>query len=119
PLGGSAAYHSFAPDRGRTAQGWDNLTFSAKYEVWRNEPMEAIASVGLEADVGGTGSRGIGRDSFSTFTPVFFFGKGFGDLPERAGFLRPFAVTWQISQGFPSSSRAPNTLEWGFAREDR
>ena len=116
-LGVSDTYHYFNPDRGRTAQGWDNLSFSAKYELWRSEPMEAIASVGLDTDVGGTGSRGIGRDSFTTFTPAFFFGKGFGDLPERAGFLRPFAVTGEIGQSFPTSARAPNTLEWGFALE--
>ena len=116
-LGVSDTYHYFNPDHGRTAQGWDNLTFGAKYELWRSEPMEAIASVGLHADVGGTGSRGIGRDSFTTFTPAFFFGKGFGDLPERVGFLRPFAVTGEIRQSFSTSPPASNTLEWGFALE--
>ena len=40
-----------------------------------------IFSVGGEVDLGGTGSKAIGRESFTTYTPTIFFGKGFGDLP--------------------------------------
>ena len=37
-------------------------------------------------------------------TPTYYFGKGFGDLPDSAGWLRAFAVTGQIGYQIPSRS---------------
>jgi hypothetical protein len=87
-------------------------------------------------EVGGTGSRSVGADSFSTWTPGIFFGKGFGDLPPDLRFLKPLAVTGQVGIAIPTSAstrtvnldvqtsereieieRHPNLLEWGFALE--
>ena len=84
-------------------------------------------------------ARGAARwdaDSFSTWTPGIFFGKGFGDLPDELRFLKPFALTGLVGMAIPTSAstrsvtvdiqtgerdieieRHPNVLEWGFALE--
>jgi hypothetical protein len=98
------------------AYGWDNFGISLKYEVYRNEPHEFIFSVGLDTDIGGTGSSAIG-ESTTTFTPTLYFGKGFGDLPDSLDLLKPFAITGQIGQTFATDASEPNTLEWGLAVE--
>jgi hypothetical protein len=127
-MGFGASYVQLKPDGGDTQHGWDNLEASLKYQFYKNEPHEAIASVGVDADIGGTGSKRIGAESFSTFTPAVFFGKGFGDLPDDMKFLRPFAITGQIGVSIPSSRSStsvndegelsveqhPNFLQWGF-----
>src|SRR5262249_4401663 len=54
---------------------------------------------------GGTGATDSGLATpWSTLTPTFNFGKGFGDLPESAGWLRAFAVTGQVGYQFPTRS---------------
>ena len=105
------------PHAAPSIYGWDNLTLTAKYELWENAEREAIFSIGLESDLGGTGSRAIGRDSFTTFAPAFFFGKGFGDLPDSLSLLQPFALTGKFDNSFPTSGRGANAFDWGFALE--
>jgi hypothetical protein len=97
-----------------SAYGWDNLTLTAKYELWHSDPHEAIVAVGLESEIGGTGSNAV-ANSFSTFTPTVYFGKGFGDLPDALDALKPFAVTGTIGRRFPTKADDANALEWGFA----
>jgi hypothetical protein len=104
------------PQGEKAFDGWDDLTLTLKYQFWQNDAHEAILAIGLETDIGGTGSKNI-ADSFSTFTPTIYFGKGFGDLPDSLDALKPFAVTGTIGQTFPSSAEEPNMLEWGFAVE--
>jgi hypothetical protein len=104
------------PAQGKSFDGWDNLSLTAKYQFWQNDPHEMILAVGIESDIGGTGSKNT-ADSFSTITPNFYFGKGFGDLPDSLNGLKPFAVTGVIGEDFPTSSENPNALEWGFAVE--
>lgn len=105
------------PYVGRTISGWDNLAITAKYELLIVPDHETVFSIGLESDIGGTGSRQVGADSFSTFAPKFYFGKGFGDLPDGVAALRPFALTGELGQTFPSRAENPNTFQWGFALE--
>jgi hypothetical protein len=50
-------------------------------------------------------------------TPTIYCGKGFGDLPDSLGALRPMAVTGELGEDFPTSTAASNALEWGFAIE--
>jgi hypothetical protein len=116
-LGVSDTYFTIKPDHQRRILGWDNVTVTAKYELWWNAEHEAIVSVGLETNIGGTGSKSTGRDSFTTFTPTLYFGKGMGDLPGSLSALQPFAVTGTLGQTFPTEAVNPNTLEWGFAIE--
>ncbi|CAI8800185.1 hypothetical protein [Methylocaldum szegediense] len=105
----------------------------AKYQFFTSTKHEAIASVGLSADVGGTGDRHVGATTFSTLTPMLFFGKGMGDLPESAKYLRPLAMTGVFGAAFPidartsvlrprktgvierESVRNPTMLHWGIA----
>ena len=128
-VGLGATYLQLQPDGGERQRGWDNLAVSLKYQFYENDEREAIMSAGLDADIGGTGSKRVGREAFSTFTPALFFGKGFGDLPEDAKFLRPFAITGQLGVSIPSSTSSssindegevsveqhPNFLQWGFS----
>jgi hypothetical protein len=124
------------PHEGRATNGFGNLELGGKYQLLKNGPHEAIVSLGLGVEIGGTGSSSIGADSFSTWAPGFFFGKGFGDLPEVLRFLKPFAITGQAGVQIPTSAstrsvtvgdrtgeagveieRHPDVLQWGFALE--
>ena len=124
------------PHEGRAANGFGNLELSGKYQFLKNDAHEAIVSLGLGVEIGGTASRSIGADSFSTWAPGIFFGKGFGDLPDVLRFLRPLAITGLAGAGIPTSAstrsvtvddqtgereieieRHPDVLEWGFALE--
>jgi hypothetical protein len=124
------------PHEGRATNGFGNLEVSGKYQFLKNGPHELIVSLGLGVEIGGTGSSSIGADSFSTWAPGIFFGKGFGDLPDGLRFLKPFAITGQAGVEIPTSAstrsitvneqtgeseieieRHPDVLQWGFALE--
>jgi hypothetical protein len=124
------------PREGRATNGFGNLEVGGKYQLLKNGVHEAIVSIGLEVEIGGTGSRSVGADSFSTWTPGILFGKGFGDLPAELRFLKPLALTGQVGIAIPTSAstrsvevdaetgekeikieRHPDVLEWGFALE--
>jgi hypothetical protein len=110
-------YDVLKPQGQSTRAGFDNLGFDWKYQLFENAPHEFIFSVGGEADIGGTGSQAIGRESFSTFTPTLYVGKGFGDLPDSVKFLKPFAVTGTLGYVIPGESVDPNAISWGLAVE--
>jgi hypothetical protein len=107
-------YVSQNAPNGGSAKGWDNITVGTKYMIYANARHEFMASIGLEAEIGGTGSRSIGN-SYSTFTPDFYFGKGFGDLPASLSYLRPFAITGELGPNLTtaSSDNGPNSFGWG------
>jgi hypothetical protein len=130
-VGLGATYKQLRPDGGDTQWGFDNFAASVKYKFYENDEHETLLSAGIDWDIGSSGSKRVGAESFSTFTPTLFFGKGFGALPPEAKFLRPLAVTGLIGIGIPSSAstttvgeegdvsveRHPHTLKWGFAVE--
>jgi hypothetical protein len=116
-LGISATYIVLQPQGEPNQTGFDNISVSAKYQLFENAPHEFIFAVGGEVDLGGTGSKAIGRESFSTYTPTIYFGKGFGDLPKTLEYLRPFAITGTLGDAIPSESSDPNALNWGLALE--
>ena len=110
--------------------GFGNLEVGGKYQFFKSDPHETILSLGLDAEIGGTGRKAVGADSFTTFTPALFYGKGFGDLPGSLDFLKPFAVTGVLGVALPTRSknvivtddeeeieRNPHVLQWGFAVE--
>jgi hypothetical protein len=97
--------------------GFDDLSFGFKYQLFENAPHEFILSVGGEVDVGGTGSSAVGSESFSTYTPTLYVGKGFGDLPDSVKFLKPLAVTGTLGYVVPGESVNPNALSWALAVE--
>ena len=124
------------PHGEHSVNGFGNLELAGKYQLVKNAAHETILSVGLGVEIGGTGSQSIGADSFSTWEPAIFFGKGFGDLPEALRFLKPLALTGVAGIAIPSSASTrtitvneqtaerdvdiephPDVLEWGFALE--
>jgi hypothetical protein len=130
-IGFGAMYKLLQPEGGKTQRGVDNLAASIKYKFYQSDERETILSAGVDWDIGGSGSKRVGAESFSTLTPAIFFGKGFGDLPDTMKLLRPLAVTGLVGVGIPTRSattsvgdqgdvsveRHPHTLEWGFAVE--
>lgn len=84
-----------------SVSGFQNLETSFKYRLIKDPVHELIVSVGLSVEWGGTGSARVGAESFNTYTPTLFFGKGFGDLPDTAMWLRPIAVTGQFGYAIP------------------
>src|ERR1700730_1538215 len=87
------AFITLNPSQGKAVNGFSNLSVGSKYEFFEDDEHEAVVSLGLAVDVGGTGSKEVGADSFSTWTPSLFFGKGLGDLPQGLTWLRPLAIT--------------------------
>jgi hypothetical protein len=110
------------PSQGKAVNGFDNLSIGSKYEFFENDEHEAVVSLGLAVDVGGTGSKEVGADTFSMWTPALFFGKGFGDLPQGLSLVRPLAITGLVGVAIPSSASTdgspnPAVLQLGFAFE--
>lgn len=77
--------------------GMGNVELGLKYQFHQDDAHETILSTGLGWEVGGTGNRAVGADSFSTFTSTLCFGKGFGDLPASVPYLKPFAATVSVA----------------------
>ena len=124
------------PTGERSVHGFDNLEVGAKYQLLTSEEHEAILSIGCDVEIGGTGGKRVGADSFSTWTPGVFFGKGLGDLPDSLSLLKPLAVTGEVGVAIPTSAstrifstdeetgesevdveRNPDVFQWGFAVE--
>jgi hypothetical protein len=126
------------PDIGITlSQGWQHLKpvglhgvtgltgFSSEldYQLFVNAPHEAMAMVGVNSSWAHTGRvQALGADDFTTLSPLVDFGKGFGDLPDNLPWLRPFAVTGNLSFDFPTKTESagnpnPNNFNYGFAFE--
>jgi hypothetical protein len=124
-LGVSGTYINLNPQgrQGPAQDGFDNVSVSAKYQAWESAPHEWILSLGGEIDLGDTGSKALGVDSFSTYTPTVFFGKGFGDLPDGMKYFKPLALTGTIGVSIPGQSSNfdgslnSDALQWGFALE--
>ena len=102
---------------GFDATGFDNLALTPIVEFARSETHEFIASASFTWEIGGTGSKSIGAERASAFTPAIHVGKGFGDLPGSMALLRPFAVTAGIGYAIPGHGSDPHVLEWGGALE--
>ncbi len=93
------------PTGGPTSAGFSNLETALQYQLLKNDTHEFAMLLGLVVDWGGTGASNSGLGTpYSVFTPTFYFGKGFGDLPDSAGWLRAFAVTGQIGYQMPTTS---------------
>jgi len=90
------------PDHGATQAGFDNMEVALKYVFWKSATHETLLSAGVSWDVGGTGSKRIGAESFDTVTPQLFFGKGMGDLPDSVALLKPLAFTGAFGYSIPT-----------------
>jgi hypothetical protein len=96
------------PDGTAASTGRNNLAISAKYQLYKNDLHEAILSLGLDTDIGGSGTNPGEADRYYTFIPAVFFGKGFGDLPDGMALLRPLAITGSLGIAVPTSARTRN-----------
>jgi hypothetical protein len=92
------------PDHGKTQSGFENMEISLKYVYWKSAEHETLLSAGVSWEVGGTGSKRIGAESFDVVTPKLFFGKGFGDLPDSLRWLKPVALTGAFGVAIPTRS---------------
>jgi len=122
-----ATWLQLKPPGGPTVDGFDNLSLGAKYQLYLDAPSETILSIGVDADLGGTGAKRIGAEDFSVISPTFFFGKGFGDVFDQMSPMRALAVTGSIGIGIPTKARSsdgeggyeehPDTFQLGLALE--
>jgi hypothetical protein len=103
--------------------GFGALATGLQYQLFIDKPREMMALVGVNVTWAHTGRvQALGEPDFTTITPTFDFGKGFGDLFDSASFLRPFAITGNLSIDFPTkveSNGNPNSnnFNYGFAIE--
>lgn len=115
-LGVSGDWLLQKPDGAPSFNGFNDITLSAKYQLWQNDAHEAIFSIGTKWQIGGSGSDNVGADPENIFTPTLYFGKGFGDLPDSFAYARPLAITGTLGESLPDG-REPDSLDWGFALE--
>lgn len=116
-LGISGAWTYLSTPGTPSVNGFQNFVLSTKYQLWENSEHRFILSVGGYWNIGGTGGRVVGVDSFSTFTPSVFFGKGMGDLPDSVAYLRPIVLTSVIGEEVPAKAASSNALDYAFAFE--
>ncbi|RKE37879.1 hypothetical protein B0G76_4160 [Paraburkholderia sp. BL23I1N1] len=96
-----------------TAHGFDNFGVGLKYLLYVNAPHEFMTSVGVHAELGGTGSHAI-ANSFSAISPTIYVGKGMGDLPDSLAYLRPVAITAEAGPSLTTGAGQPNSFDYGF-----
>jgi hypothetical protein len=106
--------------KGPVAYGFQNLVTTAQFQLLKDAPHELAMLAGVIFSWGNSGAAGVGANPWSTITPTFYFGKGLGDLPDSAGFLRAFAVTGQVGYEIPTTSldlvsgnAIPQNVLWG------
>ena len=103
--------------------GLGGLTTGAQYQLFVDGPHEAIGLLGLNVSWSHTGRvQALGAPDFTTLSPTFDFGKGFGDLPRSLPWLRPFAITGNLGFDFPTKTDSagspnPDNFNYGFALE--
>lgn len=110
---GSAYVDSKFAD-GSRQHGFDNVAVSAKLLGGVHPERESVWSYGLDVDLGGTSSHGVG-ETFTVYSPAIFFGQGFGNLFAPSSYLRPLAVTGQLAVNVPDDSNQPTSLGSNFS----
>ncbi len=99
-----------------TESGWENLVITGKWQALTNAPHEAVVSLGVIREIGGTGTNHVNGDRFGSTTPTVYGGKGLGDV--QVGWIRPFAVTSELGYTIADTrlrQTAPANPEQGIA----
>lgn len=88
-----------------TISGFGDLETTFQYQLLKDGSHETAMLLGLIVDWGNTGATnsGIGTP-YSLLTPTYYFGQGFGQLPDTVAWARPLAVTGQIGYQIPTTS---------------
>jgi hypothetical protein len=101
----------------KTRSGFENVAVTGKWQAITVPSHEFVASFGIIREFSGSRSTvNAGGDEYGATSPTLYFGKGFGDLP--VGFLRPFAVTGEVSYNIPDrrenfdGSNSGSPLSW-------
>ena len=92
------------PPDAPAVRGFQNLDSSFKFQYLTDPDRELVMSALLDVEWGHTGSAAVGAGPFTTLTPTLFLGKGFGELPDRLQYLKPFATTFQVGYLVPTQS---------------
>jgi hypothetical protein len=105
-----------------TTTGLTGLTTGTQYQLFINAEHEAMALAALNVGWANTGRVAAGAPTFTTVSPTFDFGKGFGDLPDWLPWLRPLALTGNLSLDIPTAAATggmpnPTNFSYGFAIE--
>jgi hypothetical protein len=79
----------------KTQTGFENLVVTGKWQAYTNPDHEFVVSLGIQRELGGSGTIHTGADHYGSTAPTFYFGKGLGDMP--IGTFRPLAVTGELS----------------------
>jgi hypothetical protein len=95
--------------------GWQNLEMVTQYLAILDPVREALVSVEVDREWGGTGARRIGAAPQGATAPTINFAKGMGDLD--IGYLRPLAVTGSIAYRFADAAPRPDNLLTGITVE--
>jgi hypothetical protein len=95
------AYEVLSPLNLPDVYGFENFEAMVKYQAYKSDAHEAVFSVGLGREFGGTGASRVGAEPVGATTPALYFGKGLGDLPDDLKYLRPFAVTGSLGYQIP------------------
>ena len=93
-----------SPPGNPSVSGFQNLETTFKDQFLTVPASEFVMSAGVSIEWAGTGAAAVGAERFSTITPTIYIGKGFGTLPDSAGWLRAFGVTAQVGYAIPSRS---------------
>jgi hypothetical protein len=119
----SDQWEHLRPKGSPAATGLGTLDTELDWQFFKNAPHEATMMLGLNTSWAHTGRvQALGADDFTTLSPLLDFGKGFGDLPDNLPWIRPFAITGNLSFGFPTKTESagtpnPNNFNYGFAFE--
>ena len=100
------SWRTLRAEGGPHTDGPANYEGSIKYLLMNVPDREFLLSAGIDYEWGGTGLSRVNADRFNTFTPSIFAGKGFGDLPDSARWLKPLAITGSFGVGIPSRSKS-------------
>jgi hypothetical protein len=95
--------------------GWQNLDMATQYLAVLSLEHEALLTLGVDQEWGGTGTQRIGASPAGATTPTIYFAKGLGDLD--IGYLRPFAVEGSIGYQFADAPPRPDAFLTGIAVE--
>lgn len=107
-------------ESGIEEEGFANIETAARWQFLTSAEHEAIATLGLAVEWGGSGSEEFGEET-TVIAPSLAFGKGFGDLPDSMNWAKPLAVTGIVEYARPVHSvddlgdPVPTALEGGLS----
>jgi hypothetical protein len=84
-------------------RGFGPTHLGLKAQIYENDPLETLVAASLNWGIGGLGNPLLHDTPYDVVTPGVTFGQGFGALPDRLAWLRPFGITGAISVDFPTS----------------